>query len=147
MLSYELVLISFGALLALGSSVLFDWIRRAWDRGQRRRRGRKLLVALVEEAEEGVARCEGLAKAAREARVSFSRVHVSMWKSMRLELWQCLEDVEILRLLDSIYRRFDLVNFNMQREAFVIGAAFAAEYLPEMQQNLSKLQTEIEGEA
>ena len=145
--SYELVLIGFGALVGLASSVLFDWIRRAWDRWQRRRRGRKLLVALFQEAEEGIARCEGLAKAARKGSVSFSRVYVSMWESMRLELWQCLEDVEILRLLDSIYRRFDLVNFNMQREAFAVGAAFAAEYLPEMHENLSKLQTEIEGEA
>ncbi len=139
-------MILFGAILGFASSVLAEYIRRAWDRRERRKRGKELLSAIVEELEEGVSRCEYLVKARNENRVSFSRIYIALWDSSKVELSQYIEDLkapEVLRLLHKIYYRFDLINFNMEREEFGVGSAFAEQYLSEIQENLSKLKDRL----
>lgn len=135
----DLGLIAFGAILGFALSMLAEYIRRTLDRRNRRERGKQLLSAIVKEIEEGIARCQGLVQARNEGKISFSRIYIAFWESMRAELPQYIEDPEVLRLLYSIYYRFDLVNFNMEREEFGVGAAYAEEYLAEMEANLSSL--------
>gem|GEM_PF-3693455 len=138
----DALLIVFGAALGFGLGILADFVRRTLDRRERSKRTKELLSAILEEVKEGVSRCEGLTEKRETNRVSFSRIYLSLWESSCAELAQqieALKEPEILRLLHKIYYRFDLVNFNMEREAFESGAAFAAEYLEEMKENLSKL--------
>ena len=142
----DIYLIVFGAILGFASSVLAEYIRRVWDRRERRKCGKELLSAIVEELKEGVSRCEYLVKAKSENEVSFSRIYTALWDSSKIELSQYIEDLkapDALRLLHRIYYRFDLINFNMEREAFATGAAFAEEYLQEIRENLSKLEDRL----
>jgi hypothetical protein len=142
----DIYLILFGAILGFFFSVLAEYIRRVWDRRERRKRGKELLAAIVEELEEGVSRCEYLVKARNEKRVSFSRIYIALWDSSVAELSQYIEDLktpEVLRLLHKIYYRFDLINFNMEREQFSVGSAFAEQYLSEIQKNLSELKNRL----
>ncbi len=142
----DVCLIGFGAVLGFAFSVLAEYIRRVMDRRERRERSEVLLSAIVEEVEEGVSRCQTLVKFKDEKRVSFSRIYTALWDSTNVELSKYIEDLkapEVLSLLHKIYYRFDLINFNMEREEFGVGAAFADQYLQEMQDNLSKLKAQL----
>jgi len=59
-------------------------------------------------------------------------------------LTKCIEDPEIFKLLDSIYYAFDLVNFNMNRNEFGIGAAFAKARLSGMRERLEKIEVKFD---
>lgn len=50
-----------------------------------------------------------------------------------------INDIEIIGILHKIYYRFDLINFNMERDAFGVGAAFAEQYISEIEINYNKL--------
>jgi hypothetical protein len=142
----DVYLILFGAILGFVFSMLGEYIRRVWDRRERRRLGKELLAAIVEELEQGISRCEYLVKARSEKRISFSRIYIALWDSSKVELSQYIEDLkapEVLRLLHKIYYRFDLINFNMEREEFAVGSAFAEQYLSEIRENLSELKDRL----
>lgn len=138
MLYQQLGLIAFGAILGFASSILAEKVRRCLDEKERRRRGKRLLSGIIAEAEEGIDRCRGYVHLLKEGWVSFSRIYVSFWESTKNELAQSIDDVEVLRLLNRIYYRFDLINFNMEREAFDVGGAMARDHLSEMEEDLSK---------
>lgn len=139
----ELILIFFGSILGFGFSQLAEYARRHFDRIEQRKSSFQMLLAVINEVEEGISRCEGLVEKLKNNKVSFSRVYVSLWDSVNSELSKNINDLEILILLHKIYYRFDLVNFNMNREDFGAGSGFAKEYLSEMKANLITLKERI----
>jgi len=101
-----------------------------------------LLSAVVGKVEEGISRCDYLVNLKQEQKLSFSRIYTALWESMTTELSLGIGDLkapEALTLLHRIYYRFDLIDFNMDRNEFGTGAAFAEHYLHEMQENCSKV--------
>jgi len=141
----DLLLIILGALISLGSILFVEHKKRLREKNTLRDHGRQLLKAIIEEVKMGIDRCEGLAKRLDNdpQEFSFSRVYTGLWDSTIPELTKSIEDLEIIRLLDSIYYYFDLVNFNMNRNEFGVGAAFAKDKLPKLKQNLSKLEIKL----
>lgn len=139
----DICLIVIGAILGFASSILAEHIRRALDRRDRREYAKQMLLAVIKEIEEGIIRCKGLIQAMNENKISFSRIYVAFWDSMINEISQHIKDPEALKLLHSIYYRFDLINFNMEREKFEVGAAFANQYLTEIEENLSNLKARL----
>ena len=141
----DIFLIIAGALIGLGSTLFVEHKKRLRDKNAQRDYGRQLLKAILEEVKMGIDRCAGLADkiSGADPSISFSRVYTGLWDSALPELSKTIEDIEIIRLLDSTYYYFDLVNFNMNRNAFGIGAAFAKDKLPYMKQNFSELEIKL----
>ena len=132
-----------GAILGFASSTAAECIRRHLDQRDRRKRRKQLLSGIVKEIEEGIDRCQTIVHFRDIDRSSLSRIYTAFWESTIAELLQHIEDPEVLGLLHSIYYRFDLVNFNMEKDRFGSGAAFASQYLEEIQVNLSELQARL----
>jgi hypothetical protein len=142
----DICLIIFGAVLGFLLSLLGEYTRRVWERNKRREYAKGFLSAILVEVEEGVSRCEWLVKKRKDHGESYSRIYVALWESSRNELVEYIEDLnarEVLRLLHKIYYCFDLINFNMQREKFGVGGAFAEDKLSEITSSLSKLKTKL----
>ena len=141
----DIFLIVVGALIGLGSTLFVEHKKRLREKIAQRDHGRQLLKAILEEVRMGIDRCAGLADRIGGANpsISFSRVYTGLWDSTLPELSKSIDDLEIIRLLDSTYYYFDLVNFNMNRNEFGIGAAFAKDKLPYMKQNLSDLEAKL----
>ncbi len=143
----ELILIVFGTILGFVLSMLAEYTRRVLDRRARRERGEQLLNAIVEEVELGISRCQTLIKNLNEKKLSFSRIYTALWNSTIVELsqyiFEYIKDPEILKFIHRIYYSFDLVNFNMEREKFDVGAAFARDHIVGIQNNLSNLQAKL----
>ena len=141
----DISLIIVGALIALASTLFLDHKKRAREKSEQRDRARQLLKAIIEEVKMGISRCAGLSKRLDDnpPSISFSRVYTALWDSTLPELSKTINNLEILRLLNSTYYYFDLVNFNMNRNEFAVGAAFAKDKLTYLQENLSKLEIRL----
>ena len=141
----DIFLIIVGALIGICSTIFVEHKKRVREQYDRRDRGRQLLKAILEEVKIGIERCNGLSKRLDETppSISFSRIYTGLWDSSIPELSKSIDDLEIIRLLNSVYYYFDLVNFNMNRNEFGIGAAFAKDKLPYLRENLAKLETKL----
>jgi len=151
MISKDLLFIVFGAILGFGLTICLEHVKRQWDQRDRLKRAQQLLSAIITEIENGINRCERLVslrdeslKKAREKQqneivVSPSRIYTSLWVSMMFEFSECIKETKILKLLHSIYSNFDLVNFNMERGDFRMGANFAADKLSYINTSLSEI--------
>jgi len=133
-----------GAFIGFGSSYGIEYIKRHWEEKDRKEKKQKLLNALKKEIEEGIRRSEGLVGFLENNKLSFSRIYTEYWSSTNYMLIQYIDDIEILTLLHRIYYRFDLINFNMERDRFGVGAAFAKEYIDEIKENFEKFKKKIQ---
>ena len=108
-------LILVGAFIGMCSTIFVEHKKRIRERYDRRDNGRQLLKAILEEVKMGIKRCDGLSKRLDETppSISFSRIYTGLWDSCITELSKSIDDLEIIRLLNSVYSYFDLVNFNM----------------------------------
>jgi len=142
----DIILIAVGALIGLCSTLFVEHKKRLREQYDRRDRGKQLFKAILEEVKIGIERCNSLSKRLDETppSISFSRIYTHLWDSAIPELSKSIDDLEIIRLLNSIYYYFDLVNFNMNRNEFGIGAAFAKDKLLYLKENLAKLETKLE---
>lgn len=138
----EIFLLFLGALIGIFSTFFVEHKKRLREKNEQIEHGRKLLKAIIEEVKMGINRCEYLAKNISSASpsISFSRIYTGLWDSTLPELAKSIEDLEIIRILDNIYYYFDLVNFNMNRNEFGIGAAFARDKLLNLKDNLRNLE-------
>lgn len=136
-------LIVFGAILGFGLSILSEFIRKAVDSRDRRKHGEQLFKAIILEIEGGINRCQTLVQGLDKNIISFSRIYTALWDSMIVEIsyyiLEYIKDPEILKTIHSIYNSFDLINFNMEREEFGVGAAFAKSHLEGILDRLSNL--------
>ncbi len=132
-----------GAFIGFGSSVGIECIKRRWKEKDQKEKNKIMLKALGKEIEEGIERSEGLVGFLKNNKFSFSRIYVEYWTSTNSILVQYINDIEILNLLHRIYYRFDLINFNMERDRFDTGAAFAKEYINEIKENFEKFKNRI----
>ena len=140
----NIIYLIIGALVGFGSSVGLEYIKRGWERRDKKEKARNILKALTQEIEEGIERDEGLIKFLENNKISFSRIYTEYWGSTNSILIQYINDIEILNLLHRIYYRFDLINFNMERDRFGAGAAFAKQYIDEIKENFKKLKDKID---
>jgi hypothetical protein len=67
------------------------------------------------------------------------RIYTDLWHTTNQRLAATLSDTETLAVLHRIYYRFDLINFNCERDEPGAGAAFAKEYMTDMEANLCRL--------
>ena len=134
----NIVYLLIGAVLGFGGTIIVEFVKRSWAKNDQKAKNKYILQGLEKEIEEGIKRCEGLVKFLEESKVSFSRIYTAFWDSAKFELLQNLKDIEILLLLHRIYYRFDLVNFNMEKDRLGAGAAFAKEYIKEIKENYEK---------
>jgi len=130
--------------VGFGSSVGLEYIKRGWEKRDEKEKAKNILKALIQEIEEGIERAEGLIKFLENNKISFSRIYTEYWRSTNSILSQYINDIEILNLLHRIYYRFDLINFNMDRNRFGVGAAFAKQYIDEIKENFRKLKVKID---
>ncbi|MCD6114811.1 hypothetical protein J7J74_00780 [bacterium] len=130
--------------MGFGSSVGLEYIKRGWEKRDEKEKAKNILKALIQEIEEGIERAEGLIKFLENNKISFSRIYTEYWRSTNSILSQYINDIEILNLLHRIYYRFDLINFNMDRNRFGVGAAFAKQYIDEIKENFRKLKVKID---
>ena len=134
-------LILFGAGLGFALTQLTEWIRRYVEWRGKAKRLRCIALDISKEALQGVTRCKNLAKGitTEPQSISFGRIYTALWDSIKDELARDFDEREILRLFHRIYHRFELVNFNLQRNAFGPGASFAKTYLEEMIKDLENI--------
>jgi len=135
-----------GTILGFLLSIVADHVKRYRDSLDRRRLGKYLASAVVEEIEQGVVRCGYLVSLASEKKVSFSRVYTGLWDSAKNDLSELLLELkapEALTLVHRVYRSFDLINFNMDRGFYGPAAGFAQHYLGEMNDTLQQLRQRV----
>lgn len=132
-----------GFVLGLLSSLVVLAIQRRSDEKTAQRYARKVVKSLASEIEEGISRAEGIVQMLAQNKVSFSRIYTELWQSTNKELASGLKELNVLVLLHRIYYRFDLINFNFDKDRPGPAAAFAKDYLAEMKANLTTLQATI----
>ena len=133
-----------GAVLGFSGAIGIESIKRCWEKKDQKQKTKKMLFTLEKEIEEGIERCKGLIGCSKSKKISFSRIYIALWDSIKIELAKTLEDLDILILLHKIYYRFDLINFNMQRDRFGVGAAFARKYIEEIEKNFNLFKKYLE---
>lgn len=126
--------ISIGAIIAVFGTLYVEKVKNDWKKKDRDKRFKRILEALQEEIQEGIERTNFISK-----NISFSRIYIALWETVRLEVCQTLDNIDILRYLHQIYYRFDLINFNMERGRFQEGSAFAGQYIEEIRENFKFL--------
>ncbi len=94
----------------------------------------KLYSSIINEISEGISRCNYLIKSLSEDTLSFSRIYTKYWDSMVSDIIN-IKDIKTLLKLHNIYRNFDLINFNMNRGEFGIGAAHAKIHIDEINED------------
>jgi len=132
-----------GAILGFCGTFLVESRKRFWARKDQKENNKVILKGLEKEIEEGIKRCGGLIGFLENKKISFSRIYIEFWDSVKNEFPQNFKDIEILNLLYKIYYRFDLVNFNMEHDRFGPGAAFARQYIDEIKENFSKFKNRV----
>ena len=139
----DLISAIIGATLTGFGMIIVEFVKRYWTKRDQRERNEKMLKALEIEIKEGINRCKALIKFRKGKKISFSRIYTAFWDSIKFELSQNLKDVEILCLLHRIYYHFDLVNFNMERDRFMVGAAFAKDKIGKIEEDFNKFINKI----
>lgn len=129
----------FGFALGLASSYLILLVQRQWQAKADAVYTRNVVANLIVEIEEGIGRALEMVHQLDAGSVSMGRIYVDLWHTTSQRLAATLSDTEMLSLLHRIYYRFDLINFNCSVERPGPAAAFAKEYLEELEANLSKL--------
>jgi hypothetical protein len=143
-----------GAIIGAVFGALGTWFidsrRRNADNKQREQRAKSLYSLVVNEVEQGIERMETIIEKAQTANqegsgYSAARIYTIFWSSFVRELGLHIEGTKELDLLHNCYRRFDLVNFNMDRfcsgdrTALVNAAGFAQHYHEQIARNLAEL--------
>jgi len=139
----NIVYLVIGFILGLCGSLLVELLKRQLDKKEQRDNAKKLLQALSQEIENGINRCKWLIKLVEERKVSFSRIYTGLWDSVKSIITKNIEDAETLILLHKIYYHFDLINFNMNQQRFGTGAAYAKDYIKEIEENHVSLKRKI----
>jgi len=146
-LSRDIFLIITGAIIGFVFSFLGDILRKCLDRKKRKAEGTQLLFSILAEIDLGRRRCNYLIQQLDKNVISFSRIYVSLWENMQVNLshfiYEFLSDPKILELIHSIYYTFDLINFNMERNKFDVGAAFARDHKSKVDEKYEELKTKI----
>jgi hypothetical protein len=128
----DIILLLIGSIIGFCFSILGDIIRNRKNKSYRKQKGEQLIKSILNEIEQGINRCDYLIKMKSEGKISFSRIYVSLWQSMQVDvsnyIYEFLKDPNTLKHIHSIYYTFDLINFNMEREQFDVGAAFAHDH-------------------
>lgn len=140
----DIISVIIGFILGIVGSIIVECVRRFWKKKDEKKYAQKLLQALCTEIEEGIKRCNHIVNIRQQKKISFSRIYVALWDSAKIRISEVVEDLEVLRLLHQIYYRFDLINFNMEREEFSVGSAFAKEYIAEIKENYSSLKSKMD---
>jgi len=96
-------------------------------------------VAILTEIETGMERSNKLAEMAKRGKGSFSRVYVGFWDSLRNQIPLYAFEAEVLKLLHSIYYRFDLINFNMNQGNYGAGGGMARDHLDKLLEETRQL--------
>lgn len=135
----EIALIVIGWLLGLVTSVVVFVAERWWQGRQDEQYTREVLRSLALEVHEGIGRAREMVRQLDEGKVSLGRIYVGLWDATAERLAATLNDAPTLALLHRSYYRFDLVNFNCDRNLPDAGAAFAKEYLIELETNYCRL--------
>lgn len=139
----NIIYLLIGAAIGFFGNLILERQKRKWQEKDENRKISSILQSLEEEIKIGIDRAEALVGFAQNNKVSFSRVYTGIWDSTRVYLVEKVEGVEILRSLQKIYTKFDLINFNMEagsidRTRLASGAAFAKEYIAEIRENYEK---------
>jgi len=145
----QLALIAFGVVLTL----TVDRLKSRWDSrretNERRDRILSIMATLVLEIEDGIAHLAMLAELLETSTISIGRIYTGWWTLVGPKVADWVKDPEMLKLVNRIYHRFDLVNLNVgsteeQRTQAVY--EFAEEHLAGMTADLASLKEKLESE-
>lgn len=140
----EIALLVTAWLLGLLTSIAVFVAERWWQRRQDAEFTREVLRGLALEVHEGIGRAREMIRQREEGKVSLGRIYVGLWEATAERLATSLNDASTLALLHRIYYRFDLVNFNCNRDRPDAGASFAKEYLVDLEANYCRLLAQVE---
>ena len=124
----NIISIIVGALIGFLGTYILELKKEGRKNNKQKQINKQIIKGLEKEIEEGLSRYGEIVRAAKAGGYSKSRIFVSFWDSVKLELLKNVEDVEILFHLFRIYYYFDLVNFHAERGDFENAAGFALEY-------------------
>jgi len=139
----EIILILLGAIIALISSLYLENIKYLRQKIDRKEHGKNLLSVIIQEIKYGIDRCEGMSALRQKTphKYSPSLIYTNVWNSTITEVTRAVDDTDIYNILLSIYHKFDLINFNMNKEDYIMGLNFVISKLPEIKTDLHKLES------
>jgi hypothetical protein len=140
-MEWKSILIGFA--MGLFATLIGVRLQRSWQEFDDKRFRKKVLESLVVEIQNGLERTNGLIAMSKEGKISFGRIYVALWDSVSQRLAGSLKDGEVLNLLHQIYYRFDLINFNFEKNRPGASGAFAKTYADEIETNLRLLKKRI----
>lgn len=139
----ECASILIGFAMGLFATLIGVRLQRSWHEYDDKSFRQKAIESLIVEIQNGLGRTKGLIDRRGRQEVSFGHIYVALWDSVRHRLAGSLPDGEVLNLLHHIYCRFDLINFNFDKNRLGASGAFAEEYVSEIESNLELLKERI----
>ncbi len=140
-MEWESILVGFA--MGLFATLIGVRLQRSWQEFDDKRFRQKVLESLIVEIQNGLERTKGLINLRNQGKISFGRIYVALWDSVNQRLAGSLKDGEVLNLLHQIYYRFDLINFNFDKDRPGASGAFAQTYADEIENNLKLLKKRI----
>ena len=140
-MEWESILVGFS--MGLIATLIGVRLQRSWHEFDDKRFRQKVLESLVVEIQNGLERTKGLIEMRNQEKISFGRIYVALWDSVSQRLAGSIEDGDVLNLLHQIYYRFDLINFNFDKNRPGASGAFAETYADEIESNLKDFKNRI----
>ena len=140
-MEWKSILVGFA--MGLFATLIGVRLQRSWQEYDDKRFRQKTLESLIVEIQNGLERTKGLIDMRNRGEISFGRIYVALWDSVSQRLAGSLKDGEVLNLLHQVYYRFDLINFNFEKNRPGVGGAFAETYADEIERNLKLLKNRI----
>jgi hypothetical protein len=101
-----------GALAGFGGALYLDHKRREKEKEEKRQKLKSILELLMIEILEGFHRCWGWLA---ETATIYSRIYVQLWESVRVFIFENINNKQIIKCLHKVYYSFDLINFNQEQ--------------------------------
>ncbi len=133
-MEWKSILVGFA--MGLIATVIGVRLQRSWKEFDDDRFLLKVLDSLIIEIQNGLERTKGLIAMRKKGEISYGRIYVALWDSVSQRLAGTIKDGEVLNLLHQIYSRFDLINFNFDKDRSGASGAFAETYANEIESNL-----------
>ncbi|MEW6076723.1 MAG: hypothetical protein AB1724_02805 [Thermodesulfobacteriota bacterium] len=133
----------FGFAMGLLATLVGVRLQRSWQEHDDNQFCQNILKSLIVEIQNGLERTKSLTSLRDQSKISFGRIYIALWGSVSQRLAGSLKDGEVLNLLHQIYYRFDLINFNFEKNRPEASGAFAATYVEEIENNLNLLKNRI----
>jgi len=131
----------FGALTAFIFAIIMKMIENYLAKIGKKDKAQNFLLLLIQEIDAGIKRCEKFIKLDEEnpRKESLGRIYTAMWENTQVLIFETIENTLVLHLLCENYRRFDLINFNLDKDRYGGAVGFAKSHIENLKKDFETI--------